>query len=92
METVLDSIHRQHTFDVEPVEIDRRRMLGCLAGGFGSVGLAAMLGEAAAALAAPDQARIGHHLQRERRADHAGDAGGHLQQDEEEAVHDGFPA
>ncbi|QDU27145.1 hypothetical protein ETAA8_22300 [Anatilimnocola aggregata] len=47
--------------------IDRRRMLGCLAGGFGSVGLATMLGESAAADSSPAKRSLPHHEPRAKR-------------------------
>ena len=47
--------------------IDRRQMLNCLAGGFGSVGLAAMLGESAAADATASKPSLPHHAPRAKR-------------------------
>ena len=52
--------------DVESAALNRRRMLGCLAGGFGSVGLAALLDEAAAADAA-GKSSLPHHAPRAKR-------------------------
>jgi hypothetical protein len=67
MKTSLGSIHLQPTCDAEPTAIDRRRMLGCLAGGFGSVGLAAMLGEAAVADSPAAKLGLPHHEPRAKR-------------------------
>jgi hypothetical protein len=47
--------------------IDRRQMLSCLAGGFGSVGLAAMLGESAAADSTASKLSLPHHAPRAKR-------------------------
>lgn len=47
--------------------IDRRQMLGCLAGGFGSVGLAALLSESAAADSAGSKLALPHHAPRAKR-------------------------
>ena len=47
--------------------IDRRQMLGCLAGGFGSVGLAALLSESAAADSAGSKLTLPHHAPRAKR-------------------------
>jgi len=47
--------------------IDRRHMLGRLAGGFGAVGLAAMLGESAQADVSAAKSRLPHHEPRARR-------------------------
>jgi hypothetical protein len=47
--------------------IDRRRMLGCLAGGFGTVGLASLLGDAAAAESLPGSLRLPHYEPRAKR-------------------------
>lgn len=47
--------------------LDRRRMLGCLAGGFGTVGLAALLNEAGAVEAGGAQAGLPHHEPRAKR-------------------------
>lgn len=49
------------------IEIDRRRMLGCLAGGFGSVGLAALLSESAAAETSIAKSGLPHHAARAKR-------------------------
>jgi hypothetical protein len=50
----------------EMLTIDRRKMLGCLAGGFGAVGLAALLSETAAADSAP-KLTLPHHQPRAKR-------------------------
>jgi hypothetical protein len=47
--------------------IDRRQMLGCLAGGFGSVGLAALLSESAAADSTGSKLSLPHHAPRAKR-------------------------
>ncbi len=47
--------------------IDRRRMLGCLAGGFGSVGLASILSESAVADASAAVPALPHHEPRAKR-------------------------
>jgi hypothetical protein len=47
--------------------IDRRRMLSCLAGGFGTVGLAALLNDVAAADATGGKLALPHHRPRAKR-------------------------
>ena len=47
--------------------LDRRQMLGCLAGGFGSVGLASLLGESAAADEPIANRSLPHHEPRAKR-------------------------
>jgi hypothetical protein len=47
--------------------IDRRQMLGCLAGGFGSVGLATLLSESAASDSAGSKLTLPHHAPRAKR-------------------------
>lgn len=47
--------------------VDRRQMLGCLAGGFGSVALAALLGDVAAADSTAAKLRLPHHPPRAKR-------------------------
>lgn len=47
--------------DARPSALDRRRMLSCLAGGFGTVGLAAMLGDAASADSSRATMSLPHH-------------------------------
>ena len=44
-----------------PATLDRRRMLGCLAGGFGTVGLATLLGDTAAASPSIHPSGVPHH-------------------------------
>lgn len=53
--------------DAEPAALDRRGMLGCLAGGFGAVGLAAMLGDSAAADSSAATLSLPHHGPRAKR-------------------------
>jgi len=53
--------------DVEPATIDRRRMLGCLAGGFGGVGLASLLSESAAADSSVAALSLPHYEPRAKR-------------------------
>src|SRR5262245_62009057 len=57
-------ITRQAT---RPIAIDRRRMLGCLAGGFGTVGLASLLNDVAAADSTTAKAGLPHHEPRAKR-------------------------
>ena len=51
----------------EMLTIDRRKMLGCLAGGFGAVGLATLLGESAAAGSTGAKLTLPHHAPRAKR-------------------------
>ena len=53
--------------DALPAALDRRRMLGCLAGGFGAVGLAAVLGDSAAADSSAATLSLPHHEPRAKR-------------------------
>ena len=61
------SLNDQSMSYMEPRAIDRRRMLSCLAGGFGSVGLASMLSEAAAADSTRAKSSLPHHEPRAKR-------------------------
>lgn len=49
------------THPFNPAILDRRRMLGCLAGGFGTVGLATLLGDSAAASVKVNPSGVPHH-------------------------------
>lgn len=55
------------TRDTSSATLDRRRMLGCLAGGFGAVGLAALLGESSAADSSAARSSLPHHEPRAKR-------------------------
>lgn len=57
------------SFAVQRVDqaIDRRRLLACLAGGFGSVGLASLLSESSAAASPAVKTGLPHHKPRARR-------------------------
>ncbi len=52
---------------IESASIDRRKMLGCLAGGFGAVGLASLLNEDAVANTSTASSRLPHHQPRAKR-------------------------
>src|SRR5262249_23154946 len=47
--------------------LDRRQMLACLAGGFGTVGLASLLGESTALASSPSALSLPHHEPRAKR-------------------------
>lgn len=67
METQRTIAQRELADETARAAIDRRRMLGCLAGGFGTVGLAAMLGESSAADLPAAKSGLPHHEPRAKR-------------------------